>query len=143
MNPAGFPVAGGAAGSAMPPNDKPKLDSTQMLWKHVGQIIQAQGPFTGWRESVQIQERIMKVCQMYVILTSPNVPVHDGTPYKNKDLTPSPRICSLRLIPRIDVPSAINGALKFEDRAFREASEKVCYFFVNLHLSTDSATIKY
>ena len=39
-------------------------NETQALLKHVAQALQAQGAFTGWRETVQIQERAMKVYQM-------------------------------------------------------------------------------
>ncbi|WEW55262.1 hypothetical protein PRK78_000691 [Emydomyces testavorans] len=60
MNPANFPNGGGMGG-AMAPADKAKIDNnTQMLVKHVAQLIQTQGPFTGWRESVSIQWRVMK-----------------------------------------------------------------------------------
>lgn len=64
MNPANFPSNVGA-GNVMQQPEKGKSDA-HMLLKHVGQIIQAQGPFTGWRQSVPIQERVMKVYQMYV-----------------------------------------------------------------------------
>nr|KMM73029.1 hypothetical protein CPAG_09318 [Coccidioides posadasii RMSCC 3488] len=99
MNPANLPNSG-AAGGPMPTTDKPKPDNSQMLLKHVGQVIQAQGPFTGWRESVPIQERIVKVCQM---------------------------ISSLRLIPTVEGRVAISAALKFEEKALREAKTKPDY----------------
>lgn len=41
-----------------------KNENAQMILKHVAQALQSQGPFTGWRAEVPIQERAMKVYQM-------------------------------------------------------------------------------
>jgi hypothetical protein len=56
-----MPPGGKQAGQMAGP---PKNENAQMILKHVAQALQAQGPFTGWRNGVQIQERMMKVYQM-------------------------------------------------------------------------------
>ncbi|KAI1964793.1 hypothetical protein LOZ58_001483 [Ophidiomyces ophidiicola] len=99
MNPASFPGPGGPGG-VTGLSDKPKMDNTQILLKHVSQTIHAQGPFDGWRSEVQINTRVVKVGQM---------------------------ISSLRLIPGIEVTQAISAALTFEEKAFREAKDLASY----------------
>src|SRR5436190_4925858 len=68
MNPANFANHGGAmpAGHKQVPQmqGQQKNESAQMLMKHVAQALQGQGPLTGWRATVPIQERVGKVYQM-------------------------------------------------------------------------------
>ena len=68
MNPANFSnVGGGMPGGAKPHGQMQvpqKNENVQMIMNHVAQALQAQGPFTGWRAEVPVQERVMKVCQM-------------------------------------------------------------------------------
>ncbi|THC90865.1 hypothetical protein EYZ11_009678 [Aspergillus tanneri] len=67
----------------------------------VAQALQSQGPFSGWRAEVPVKDRAVKVYQM---------------------------LTSLRLIqPRVDLQSAAQAALSFEQKAFKEAREKVDY----------------
>lgn len=56
------PVPGGD--KVMQQSHQQKADSRQMLLKHIGQALHAQGAFTGWRESVKIQERAVRTLQM-------------------------------------------------------------------------------
>ncbi|KAK2738194.1 hypothetical protein FQN57_007169 [Myotisia sp. PD_48] len=101
MNPSNFSAHTGAMASSdtstpqMPPQ---KIEHSQMLLSHVAQALQAQGPFTGWRESVPVEERAIKVRQM---------------------------ISSIRLIkPNFEIANAITWALRFEEKAFTTAKEK-------------------
>ncbi|KAL1846939.1 hypothetical protein Plec18170_008907 [Paecilomyces lecythidis] len=92
-------------GAGKPPGQMPvpqkNNENTQMLLKHIAQTLQSQGPFTGWRAEVPIQARATKVYQIFT---------------------------SLRLIqPRIELQSAVQAALSFEEKAFRDAREKVDY----------------
>jgi hypothetical protein len=68
MNPAGFANHGGAmpAGHKQVPQmqAQQKSESAQMLLKPISQALQNQGKFTGWRETVSIQDRAWKVYQM-------------------------------------------------------------------------------
>jgi hypothetical protein len=67
MNPANFSNVGGMPGMSKPPGQMQvpqKNENAQMILKHVAQALQSQGPFTGWRAEVPIQERAMKVYQM-------------------------------------------------------------------------------
>ncbi|KAJ9220914.1 hypothetical protein DTO207G8_8514 [Paecilomyces variotii] len=105
MNPASFSnVGGGMPGAGKPPGPvqvPQKNENAQVILRYVAQALQSQGPFAGWRAEVPIQERAMKVYQM---------------------------ISSLRLIqPRIELQSAVQAALSFEEKAFRDAREKVDY----------------
>ncbi|KAK2765523.1 hypothetical protein FQN54_008377 [Arachnomyces sp. PD_36] len=91
----------------MPPGDKRQMagargnENTQALLRHVTQALQSQGPFTGWRAGVTIQERGMKIYQM---------------------------ISSLRLIqPHVKVQSIFQAAVAFEEKTFKGAREKADY----------------
>jgi hypothetical protein len=68
MNPANFSnVGGGLPGGANPHGQiQPtgKNENTHQVLKYIGMNLQGQGPFTGWRTTVSIQERGMKVYQM-------------------------------------------------------------------------------
>ncbi|PYH41475.1 uncharacterized protein BP01DRAFT_305629 [Aspergillus saccharolyticus JOP 1030-1] len=76
-------------------------NNSQIILSQVGQLLQSQGPYSGWRAEVQVRDRAMKVYQM---------------------------ITSLRLIqPRIDTNSAAQAALAFEQKAFKDAREKTEY----------------
>ncbi|KAJ9300049.1 hypothetical protein DTO271G3_2166 [Paecilomyces variotii] len=78
-----------------------KNENAQMILKYVAQALKSQGPFAGWRAEVPIQERAMKVYQM---------------------------ISSLRLIqPKIELQSVVQEALRYEEKVFRDAGEKVDY----------------
>ncbi|GAD96482.1 hypothetical protein NFIA_018670 [Paecilomyces variotii No. 5] len=148
MNPASFSnVGAGMPGAGKPPGQMPvpqKNENTQMILKHVAQALQSQGPFTGWRAEGPIQERAVKVYQMFQPSTSPvrsttvsrilDFAAHAPTSLASfcscliTDYLSITRITSLRLIqPRIELQSAVQAALSFEEKAFRDAREKVDY----------------
>lgn len=75
MNPANFPA--GMPGAAKPHGQVPvmqKNENTQLVMNQVAQMLQAQGPFSGWRAEVSIKERAMKIYQMYVYGGIPRFP---------------------------------------------------------------------
>ncbi|OKL60313.1 hypothetical protein UA08_04131 [Talaromyces atroroseus] len=91
----GAMLTGANPQGAMPNNQ------TSLVSRQVAQVLQSQGPYTGWRAEVPIQDRAQKVWQM---------------------------ITSLRLIqPRIEIQNALQAALSFEEKAFREANQKADY----------------
>ncbi|OXV08211.1 hypothetical protein Egran_04026, partial [Elaphomyces granulatus] len=107
MNPANFSnVGGGLPGGANPHGQmqstgKSENTGAQQVLKYIGMNLSGQGPFTGWRAAVTLQERGMKVYQI---------------------------INSFRLIqPRAELPNIVQTALSFEQNAFREAREKSDY----------------
>lgn len=137
MNPANYSnVGGGGIPGVSNPHGQmqpQKGDSmnNQIVFKHVGQALQSQGPFTGWRAEVPVQERAMKVLQMYG--ASPVLP------YWLETNGACCRISSLRLIqPRVELQNAVQAALTFEEKAFREANQKVC-FSPETNTATDSS----
>jgi len=72
MNPANFPnVGGGGIPGGPNPHGQMQLPqkgdsaNNNLILKHVGQALQSQGPFSGWRTEVPVQERAMKVYHMY------------------------------------------------------------------------------
>ncbi|KAL2826055.1 hypothetical protein BDW59DRAFT_66755 [Aspergillus cavernicola] len=78
-----------------------KNDSIQYILSNVAQALQAQGPFNGWRAEVGVRDRTFKVHQM---------------------------ITSLRLIqPQVELRSAAQAAMNFEQKAFKEAATKADY----------------
>ncbi|KAE8144407.1 hypothetical protein BDV25DRAFT_95931 [Aspergillus avenaceus] len=106
MNPANFSNAGGGMpGGAKPPGQmqvpqqqKPEI---QVMMNFLAQTLQSQGPFSGWRAEVSLKERAINVYQMWT---------------------------SLRLIqPQANIQSLAQAALTFEQKAFRDAKEKVDY----------------
>ncbi|PYI06384.1 hypothetical protein BO78DRAFT_119202 [Aspergillus sclerotiicarbonarius CBS 121057] len=100
MNPANFTNVGGVKphGQMQLPQ---KAENNQIILGQVAQALQAQGQYSGWRADVPVRERALKVYQM---------------------------ITSLRLIqPRIDMQNAAHAALTFEQKAFKDASQKADY----------------
>ncbi|PWY76318.1 hypothetical protein BO70DRAFT_94389 [Aspergillus heteromorphus CBS 117.55] len=106
MNPANFSNVGGGMNGGVRPHNQMQLqqkqsETNQVILNQVGQALQAQGQYSGWRADVNIKERAVKVYQM---------------------------LTSLRLIqPRIDIQHAAHAALTFEQKAFKDAREKVDY----------------
>ncbi|KAF7589438.1 hypothetical protein BBP40_004275 [Aspergillus hancockii] len=73
----------------------------QVMMNYLAQALQSQGPFTGWRADVTLKERAINVYQMWT---------------------------SLRLIqPHANLHSLAQAALSFEQKAFKDANEKVDY----------------
>ncbi|KAJ5587056.1 uncharacterized protein N7459_002821 [Penicillium hispanicum] len=102
MNPAHFPnPGGGMSGVPKPGMQPPKNENAQVIMSHVAQALQSQGQYGGWKGEVQIKTRAVNVYQM---------------------------ITSLRLIqPRIDLHTAAQAALSFEQKAFQKATERADY----------------
>ncbi|KAK1141113.1 hypothetical protein N8T08_009389 [Aspergillus melleus] len=105
MNPATYNNGGGALGGAKAHGQmqapQKNDNNSQAMMNYVAQALQSQGPFTGWRAEVPVKDRAVKVYQM---------------------------LTSLRLIqPRVDLQNATQAALSFEQKAFKEAREKVDY----------------
>ncbi|KAF4218659.1 hypothetical protein CNMCM8980_007650 [Aspergillus fumigatiaffinis] len=105
MNPANFPNVGGGMPGGANPHGQTQMpqrnENASVIMNQVAQALQAQGPFSGWRAEVPIKDRAVKVYQM---------------------------ITSLRLIqPRIDFQSAAQAAMSFEQKAFKDAREKIDY----------------
>ena len=66
MNPNGFPNPQGAAmaGAARPGMQPPRNENASIIMNHVAQMLQSQGPFSGWKAEVPIKNRAMNVYQM-------------------------------------------------------------------------------
>ncbi|KAL4736773.1 hypothetical protein BDV11DRAFT_9174 [Aspergillus similis] len=104
MNPANFPNVNGAMSAGVKPPGQmqgvPKADMQHIL-NNVAQMLQSQGPGSGWRAEVSVRDRTFKVHQM---------------------------ITSLRLIqPQIELRNAAQAAMSFEVKAFKEAATKADY----------------
>ncbi|KAL4771471.1 hypothetical protein BDW60DRAFT_64159 [Aspergillus nidulans var. acristatus] len=104
MNPANFPNVNGAMSAGVKPPGQmqgvPKADMQHIL-NNVAQMLQSQGPWSGWRAEVSVRDRTFKVHQM---------------------------ITSLRLIqPQIELRNAAQAAMSFEVKAFKEAATKADY----------------
>lgn len=120
MNPAtNYPNVGGG----MPGGAKlhfPQNSDNQVIFNHAVQALQTQAPFSGWRAEVTLSERAMKVYQMYV---------HIPSLLFLKVLYADSIFCSLsslRLIqPQINVTNAAYAALGFEQKALKDATQKV------------------
>ncbi|KAJ5654306.1 hypothetical protein N7490_001309 [Penicillium lividum] len=105
MNPNQFPNAPGGGGMVggkpgmQPPKDNQQIQG--IIMSHVAQVLQNQGPFSGWKAEITNKTRMMNIWQM---------------------------ITSLRLIqPRIDISAAAQAALSFEQKAFIQANERGDY----------------
>lgn len=71
MNPVNsFNVGAGAMLTGANPQGAMQNAQNNHVSRHVAQVLQSQGPFTGWRAEVPITERAGKVWQMYVTSTS-------------------------------------------------------------------------
>ncbi|KAL6234382.1 hypothetical protein BDW75DRAFT_164369 [Aspergillus navahoensis] len=104
MNPANFPNVNGAMSAGVKPPGQmqgvPKADMQHIL-NNVAQMLQSQGPWSGWRAEVSVRDRTFKVHQM---------------------------ITSLRLIqPQIELRNAAQAAMSFEVKAFKEAATQADY----------------
>ncbi|EEA27541.1 hypothetical protein TMatcc_004156 [Talaromyces marneffei ATCC 18224] len=102
MNPVSFSNVGtGAMVTGANPQGPMQPPQNAQVQRHIAVALQNQGPFTGWRAEVTIPDRAGKVLQM---------------------------ITSLRLIqPRIEIQNALQAALSFEEKAFREANQRDDY----------------
>ncbi|EED20002.1 conserved hypothetical protein [Talaromyces stipitatus ATCC 10500] len=102
MNPVNFSNVGtGAMLTGANPQGPMQQPQNAQVQRHIAVALQNQGPFTGWRAEVSIPDRAGKVLQM---------------------------ITSLRLIqPRIEIQNALQAALSFEEKAFREANQRDDY----------------
>ncbi|GAM39218.1 hypothetical protein TCE0_034r10578 [Talaromyces pinophilus] len=99
MNSVNFSNVGtGAMLTGANPQGPMQPPQNAQVQRHIAVALQNQGPFTGWRAEVTIPDRAGKVLQM---------------------------ITSLRLIqPRIEIQNALQAALQFEEKAFREANQR-------------------
>lgn len=65
MNPAAFSAQGGAVPGMDKQNQVQGAQVQQQLLKHVLNTLKSKGTvFTGWQQSVAVQDRAMKVCQL-------------------------------------------------------------------------------
>lgn len=52
------------AGAARPGMQPPRNENASIIMNHVAQMLQSQGPFSGWKAEVPIKNRAMNVYQM-------------------------------------------------------------------------------
>ena len=66
MNPANFNAGGGVPAGMVKPGQvpPPKPENSQVIMNHVGQALQNQGSWTGWKADVPMKVRAMNVYQM-------------------------------------------------------------------------------
>ncbi|KAJ5294725.1 hypothetical protein PENANT_c014G02265 [Penicillium antarcticum] len=109
MNPGEFANPGAGPGRpALPVGMRPmkanmqqKNDNIQAVMNHVASVITSQGPYGGWKATVQVKDRALHIYQM---------------------------ISSLRLIqPSIGLSQAAQAAMSFESKAFSKANERDDY----------------
>jgi len=121
MNPANFPNVGAAATMAGAPNPN-QMNGTANVQRHMMQYLQSQGPFTGWRAEVPLEDRFKKTWQLFVLLYQNNQNQWDP----NADHLSGQRVSSLRLAQsKPSVPAILREAQRLEEQAFREAHQKV------------------
>lgn len=73
MNPVNFPNVGPAMPpAAIPPGARPppqvpgaqRAQNTNILMANIAQLLQKQGPYTGWRAEVPVRDRAVKIYQL-------------------------------------------------------------------------------